>query len=172
MRKVMAIVLVVVLAVGGWWYASPLWTLHELRAASEERNAAKVSRYVDYPALRQDLKGDLRRYITGQFAKSPVSEGGGKMGTAVALALLGPIVDSAVSPEGVAAMFARQKQLGARAGAKAGPVTASEDPIIERDGFDTFRVRDKDPAKGALVFRRSGLGWKLSAVDLPAPAGG
>ncbi|MDQ3079821.1 MAG: hypothetical protein M3R03_07480 [Pseudomonadota bacterium] len=42
-----------------------------------------------------------------------------------------------------------------------------DDPEIKRISVDEFRVRGggKD---GQLIFRRHGLGWKLSGVDLPA----
>ena len=56
--------------------------------------------------------------------------------------------------------------------AKSVPVSAGDDPIIERDGFNTFRVHGKDASKGALVFHRYGLRWKLAGVDLPHSSDG
>jgi hypothetical protein len=40
-------------------------------------------------------------------------------------------------------------------------------PEIERISLDEFRVRGSGK-DGELIFRRHGLGWKLSGVDLPA----
>jgi hypothetical protein len=161
MRKIIVAVLIVLIAAGAWWYASPIWTLRAMQNAAKAHDAARLSGYVDYPALREDLKGDLGAYVMRESAGAP-QDGGAKLGAAIALAFLGPVVDAIVTPQGVAAMFAQQGK-----DAKAVPVTTGDHPVIERDGLDSFRVHGEDASKGSLVFRRAGLGWKLVGVDLP-----
>ena len=166
MRKIVAAVLVLLIVAAAWWYASPIWTLRAMRDAAKEHDAARLSAYVDYPALREDLKADLGRYVMSEAAKRP-GDAGSKLGAVIATAFLGPIVDAAVSPEGVEAMLAVQNRKESQA-PRPVPASAGDDPVIDRDGFDSFRVHGKDASKGALVFHRSGLGWKLVGVDLPA----
>lgn len=86
----------------------------------------------------------------------------------IASAFLDRLVDGAVSPQGVEALFVAQDRTSGLA-AKALPVNTGDRPVIERDGMDTFRVRGKDPAGGALVFRLEGLRWKLVGIDFPKP---
>lgn len=175
MRKIVAALAVLLLAAFGWWYASPLWTLHAMRDAATHHDAARLSAYVDYPAVRAKLKSDLGGDAARVAASHP-GDGGAQLGAAIAAAFLGPVIDALVTPEGVAAMFARQDRAAANGATaapqptgKALPVSAPDHPVIEREGLDRFRVHDKDPGKGALEFRRSGLGWKLVGVDLPSP---
>ena len=54
-------VLAMALAAAGWWFGSPWWTLREMRAAADAHDAARLSYYIDYPALRADLKGELNQ---------------------------------------------------------------------------------------------------------------
>ena len=166
MRKIVAAVLVLLIVAAAWWYVSPIWTLRAMRDAAKDHDAARLSAYVDYPALREDLKADMGRYVMSEAAKHS-GDAGSKLGAVIATAFLGPVIDAAVSPQGVEAMFAAENRQDFQA-PKPVPVTAGDDPIIERDGLDSFRVHGKDASKGALVFHRSGLGWKLVGVDLPA----
>ncbi|MDQ3144274.1 MAG: DUF2939 domain-containing protein [Pseudomonadota bacterium] len=180
MKKVLIVLAVLAIAAAGWFYASPWWTLRAMREAAGERDSAALSAYVDYEALRTDLKGDLRRSMMAEMSKQPDNPFA-SIGMAIATGLIDPLVEAAISPEGVEAMFAGQGEgEKADAPATAGPsapptpqtapslakAAPGDDPVVERVSLDEFRVRgaEKD---SALIFRRHGLGWKLSAVDLP-----
>ncbi len=180
-------------AAGGWYYASPLWTLKSMRDAAAAKDEAALSAHVDYEALRTDLKGDMRRSMMAELGNQPQNPFGA-IGMAVAMNLIYPMIDAMVTPEGVEALFAGQRS--ADGGQKAAPGAASERPAnggavgaapgtepfatpsltdadpgddaeIERISVNEFCVRGggKD---GELIFRRYGLGWKLAGVDLPA----
>jgi hypothetical protein len=169
MRKIVAIVILVAIIVGAWWYASPIWTLRAMRDAAKDRDQAKLSAYVDYPALRADVKHDI-----GDYAAAKAGKRFGEPGRALAAyinAFGDSAVDAVVSPAGVVAMFASEQQIEAAGGRVRVPVKAGDHPVIERDGFSSFRVHGEDVSKGALVFHREGLGWKLAGVDFPAPEG-
>lgn len=189
MKKISIALAVLATAAAAWFTASPWWTLRAMREAARDRDSAALSAYVDYEALRTDLKGDLRRSMMAEMRAQPggVDAMGplASIGMAVAMGLIDPMVESAVSPEGVEAVFAGQRaNEGAGVAASAAPGTPpaprrtpstgpslagaapGDDPVIERVSLDEFRVRGAD-TDGALIFRRHGLGWKLSAVDLP-----
>ena len=163
----------VVLAAGGWWFASPWWTLRAMREAAAAHDEKALSAHVDYPALRASVKSEIAK----QMAGSGGGEGGETLATVVA-AIAGPIVDAAITPQGVQAMFEVRdvtKQGGAALPANGGMLprlpAANDHPTIERDGIDQFRVRWQEQGTGTMVFRREGLGWKLAGIDLPpAPA--
>jgi hypothetical protein len=164
MRKIIVAIVVILIVGGLWWYASPIWTLQAMRDAAKNHDEAKLSAHVDYPALRADLKRDLGAYVAAEAVKN--SSEGGRLTANIATAFLGPVVDAAVSPAGVEAMFASEDRTAAAVGSPA-RVTAGDHPVIERDGLNSFRVHGADLSKGALLFRREGLGWKLVGVDLP-----
>ncbi|MEO5641501.1 MAG: DUF2939 domain-containing protein [Sphingomicrobium sp.] len=160
-------------AAAGWWFASPWWTLKAMREAAAAHDERKLSAYVDYPALRESLKDDVMRRIT---TDGRGAEGLGAIGAQVANAIAGPLIDAAVTPQGVQAMFDGEqaaRQPGATPETKAGqlpPLPAAKDrPVIERGGLNQFRVHAREPGSATMVFRRDGLGWKLAGVDLPPP---
>ena len=164
MRKAVAAILVALIVVAGWWYVSPIWTLREMRDAAKTHDSARFSAHVDYPALRDSLKDGLRRAAIGETGKQ--SDPVRSIGAAAVSLFVGPIVDSVVTPKAVEAAFVADQNRPASS-LKALPVTADEHAVVARDGLDTFRVHGTDASKGALVFRRHGLGWKLAGVDLP-----
>ncbi len=159
----------VLLAAGGWWFASPWWTLRAMREAAAAHDEKALSAHVDYPALRASVK----REIAKQMAGSGGGEAGGTLATVVA-AIAGPIVDAAITPQGVQAMF--EVRDVSKQGATPPPASggmlpslpaANDRPAIEHYGIDQFRVRWHEQGTGTMVFRRYGLGWKLVGIDLP-----
>lgn len=158
----------IVIALGvAWYFASPWYTLRQMRSAAEANDAAALSSYIDYPSLREDLKSDLMAQMMAEASKD--KSGFGALGVAIGSALIGPAIDGMVSPAGVRAMMiSKEKRESAQsAGAPAAPVKVESDPVIERRSFSEFVVRSKSDPDGGMVFTRHGLGWKLSGVDLP-----
>jgi hypothetical protein len=167
MRKVVALFALVVIIAIVWWYASPIWTLRAMGDAAKDRDQAKLSAYVDYPALRADVKHDMGDYAAAKAGKR-FGEPGRALAAYITNAFGDPAVDAVVSPAGVEAMFASEQQIEAAGGRLQAPVHAGDHPVIERDGLSSFRVHGRGATKGALVFHREGLGWKLVGLDLPS----
>jgi hypothetical protein len=149
------------------YLASPGWTLHQMKAAADANDPDALNSYIDYPALREDLKGEIIGQMMAEAKKDKSGFGG--LGLAIGTAVIGPVIDGLVSPAGMrAALTAKRDQ----AQTKAAPQAASalrvpNDPVIVRRGFSEFLVASKRQPKSGLVFKRHGLSWKLSGVDLP-----
>lgn len=151
-----------------WYFASPSYTLSQMRAAAEANDADALSNYIDYDSLREDMKAEFMAHMMAEAQKD--DSGFGALGVAIGSAMIGPIVDGMVSPAGVRAMLISSKQEQAKSGdGPKAPVRVDGDPIIERRSFSEFAVKSKNDADGAMIFSRHGLGWKLSGVDLPPP---
>lgn len=161
----------------GWYALSPLYTLNEMRKSAEAGNVAKLSNWVDYQSLKRDLKGELRREILLEgnrrgMDRDPLTKFGADL--AVALVPLG--VEAIVTPEAIQAMFdahsaasttGRGRGVKAEGGVAVMPVGIPKDDIvIERHGLSEFKVKTKGK-KGAAIFRRYGLSWKLAGFDVP-----
>jgi hypothetical protein len=172
MRKIYIIagvVAVVLLAVvGGWYFVSPGMTVKAMVEAAKANDEAKFSSYVDYDALRTDMKSELTARLQEEAKRDGSAEA--KLGLAMGMAMMGPIVDSMVSPKGMSGAFAALAKEQDAAKSKGGEVKKGSipaDPQIRRDGFNRFIVAGKDTPDSGLVFERRGLGWKLSGIDLP-----
>ena len=72
------------------------------------KDSGALSHYVDYEALRTDLKGDMRRSMMSEMGKQPDNPFGA-IGMAIAMNLIDPMIEAMVTPEGVEAMFAQQR---------------------------------------------------------------
>jgi hypothetical protein len=161
----------IVAALSAASYASPYWELYRLRSAVQQRDAAAVAAHVDFPALRASVKAGF----TGMFGKlmaRPEMAGNPAMGylQSMAGALVERLVDQAVSPAGVIAMFeqgraAPDKPEAARA---ATPSEGKLDYSLAYRGWGAFAVSVKGQDEGSFIFRRDGLwSWKLAAVEFP-----
>src|SRR5688500_7539929 len=115
-------------AATGWWYASPWWTLREMKEAAEARDAARLSRHIDYPVLREDVKADVRQMISDQSRQAGGQ--GQALGSALAMTLAGPLIDAMLTPQGLQAMFAVPRPKAAGGRQPQPPVQAAELPIV------------------------------------------
>lgn len=137
-------VLVVVAALG-FVYASPYIALDRVKRAADARDAQTVNEYVDFPALRESLKQQvtdlLTRRIDIQKSGNPLAV----IGAMIGAALVGPLVDSYATPDGVAAILngipprgnpgeRPPAPAGAVAGSGTGPAGSSANAVTNGTG--------------------------------------
>ena len=166
-----AAVALAALAFGGWYAASPRYTLHSMQQAALRGDADGFSEHVDFPELRASLKTQIRARLAAEAESSPPGSLRA-IGIGLATGFVDQLVDSAVSPETVGLVLAATGQADGWAptpGLESLSLLAASHLEIERQGLQRFRVgaagKEGEPA---LLFRRDGLSWKLDGVDLPA----
>jgi flagellar basal body-associated protein FliL len=164
------------LAAVGWFFATPYLAVKNMKDAADKRDAATLSTYVNYPALKENLK---TTFATSMNAKAEDKSGNplAGFGAALATAFLSPMVDAIVTPENLAMMMSGQKPKAA--GGATEPVTQDatakkqDEPDISLgyESLNRFAVnvtpKDKPEQKTKLIFLREGLSWKLNNVELP-----
>ena len=183
--KALGIVAVVVaLAVGGYWHWSPYLAIHSMQSAADNRDADRFNRYVDYPKLRESLKGQfsamLREKLGGASSDGNTYEQAGAMlGSMIGMTVVDPLVDALVRPEMV--MRAMERGIIGSAANRQAPAADSESQLPEKKGVWRFErktenkliaylsVEGRPGDKGTgFVFERSGFAsWKLSGIRLP-----
>lgn len=131
-----------------WWFGSPWWTLWRMAGAAEAHDVKRLSGYIDYRAVREDMRARINARI---------AERGGlraRIGGTLKKAAMG----AAIRPEGVRVSFmlsglgGEEKPLG------------PGDIWVVRDNFSQFRMLRRDGKGQVLLFRRDWLSWKLAAV--------
>jgi Protein of unknown function (DUF2939) len=168
MKKLMIAVVALLAVGGGWYYGSPLWTLKSMRDAAVAKDSKALSAYVDFKALRADVKTDLK----AQIGEAKQDDSLGELGAMFANVISDKVIDGMITPEALTALFATTKGMRAVGAAKlADAEKASESPTYEVErGLSQFRVKFTGKDAGqmpAMMFARDGLSWKLSGVDFP-----
>lgn len=189
-RLVVAAAVLLLAAVLGYWYASPYLELRSMARAAQEHDADAFNRHVDYPKLRDSLKGQFGARMAGALGKQDAggnvfAQAGTAIGAMLGMAFADKFIDAMVRPETVMAALAQAKLPD--------PVTAPEPEgqanpppparaddrprvqwSVQREGANRVVARGTQPdgsldRSPALVFDRSGFAtWKLTGIRLPA----
>ncbi|PHV50971.1 hypothetical protein CSQ91_07470 [Janthinobacterium sp. BJB301] len=175
MKKTTIAAAAAIIAIATTVYASPYYTLHQIKTALAERNAEALAAHVDFPALRASVKTQLEASMARSIE---ATAGSGNplaaLGQSIANAMLGKMVDTMVSPAGVVALV-NKSAVSPQAEVKANPDAPADGARKKADytagyaGVNTFVVRAKDgnAQEGALVLLRHGVwGWKLSSIEI------
>lgn len=141
-----AVAAVAVLAALGYGYASPYIALNNLKAAADARDAAALSEYVDYPALRVSLKQQVGEMLQQRMEAAHASNPLMLFGAMIGNALIGPLVDAYATPEGVAALLSGMPPTG-KPGERPAPAPPSEAPPSSQQG-DSTPGKPTPPAPG------------------------
>jgi Protein of unknown function (DUF2939) len=164
---------ILAIACGGGLYASPYITLYQMYQAVERKDVQEVSNYVDFPALRDSVKTNLKTVVTKETTQSsnPIL---GLLGSVMGGVVLDPVVDNLVTPSGVAALLeGQQLQLGGKSSkVQFEPGTGSPDVKAEYESFNQFAVTVKPKGEAiepvTILLSRNGFSWKISGVRLPS----
>ncbi|MFY9329739.1 MAG: DUF3426 domain-containing protein [Georgfuchsia sp.] len=161
---------VVFMLFGVWFYFAPYIAVRGMRSAAEAKDAATLSSYVNFPALRENLKATANARLFSQVVNE--NDPFAALRVVMAGALINQIADAFVTPESLTLMLHGAKP---QSGSNIPQPTQSApetDTTMSYESFDRFVVTVKgkedtgDPV--ALVFNREGiLSWKLSALRLP-----
>jgi len=150
-----------------WLFATPYLAVSDMRRAADARDADALADHVDFPALRESLKGEIAARLSptsGPAAGNPLLA----FGAALAGSLVGPAIDAWVTPESLSWLL--RGELPPVSGQSINPA-ADVDASMGYAGASTFVVEVKPKGSQArpiqLVLTRSGIAsWKLTAVHL------
>ncbi len=179
MSRVLGVLAVlIVLALGVAYVASPIYAFHQLKQAAQSGDRERLEALVDFPAVREDLK----RQVDSKATKLARTASGVGYPIAAILGHLGAAlgdraIDKLVTAEAISAMVQfGETPRGRRKDAAAGsPVGGRRNDV----GFNLVylspdRVRVQvapvtDPDRPVdLILERHGLfSWRLEAIELP-----
>lgn len=177
MKKWLLAAILIVLALGGYVAAGPYLAIHGISRAVEQRDAAKLAKYVDFPAVRVNLKAQLNDHVVRRAGVDVQSSLLGAVALGLAGNLAGAGVDMLVTPAGIGALLQGQalwkRALGETVGgdtwappAPAKPLQGAQHRFQSLSRF-TATTRTQDGKPLVFVFSRKGLRWKLSNIILP-----
>lgn len=175
------------------YFASPVLALKGLTDAAKAGNRDELAERVDFPAVRESLKIQLKAVMTRSFEQDPALRDNpfAALGQMLMVGVVDKAVDAYATPDAIAAMVANSrppKEITAAPGQAPPPETAAPTqpaPAAEKtkmetryayQGLDHFRVSYHEPGKPEdsdfrLILERQGFfKWKLVRIELPGAA--
>jgi hypothetical protein len=154
---------ILILIVAGWLTFSPYLTLSHMQAAAQANDAEALNGYIDYPAVRANLKSDMAAMATAETAK----RGASPAQAAMVMAFIGPMIDTYVQPATMTGMLTGRAQKGPAPKAR----ITGDDVKVTRDSLTSFTVTSADAKAGrggGAQFEMHGLGWRMVRITLPS----
>jgi len=142
-----------------------------LRDAALAGDKDELRERVDFPAIRESLKSQMRAMMVAEMAKEKDNPFAA-MGMAFAGAIIDPMIDGVVSPDGIKVMVESGKMKDPDKPVADQTKGEETEWTIERRGLDRFTAHPKVRAGEkvpTLVFKRDGLGWDLVDIEAPVP---
>jgi len=178
---------IIIILAGIGFYFTPYLTYRNIREAAENNDAAALSKYIDFPAVKKSLKENFKAKI--EIAEKKEGDASAGMGAAIASVFLNPLIDAFITPETISMMMKgnmpslmkKERRSKEQQEEKKSEPAGDKKKKSRNDGPDILTYYDslnkfvvEIRKKGsrdepiALVFRRNRLiYWKLSAVMLP-----
>lgn len=170
------------------YFVSPIIALHGLTTAAKAGDRAKLERGIDFPAVRESLKSQLKAVMTRSIADDPKLRDNpfAALGQMLLVGVIDKAVDAYATPDAIAEMVATNKAPEhISTDAPAPPPAEQPKPKAAStteahyayQGLNHFHAsyRDKTDQPGdelGLVMERRGLfTWKLVKIELPPNLG-
>jgi hypothetical protein len=161
-------------AIASYWYWSPLLSVWQLQTAAVERDADAFNLHVDYPKVRESIKGQFSPLFSDALGQSASVDSGAAFGRKMGMGMVNRYVDGALRPEWLMHSI-EVGQLSARNPANAPDIDSKSPWQYERQGMNQVLAHVASAGHDALspplgmVLQRSGFAtWKLTQVLLPA----
>ena len=171
---------VVVIAIVALYVMSPWITFQSMRSAARSGDHRAVADHVDFPALRENLRGQISQFMMARLNEDSKARDNpfAGLGMALAAAMVGPMVDAMVTPEALAQAF-NTGRLKPTRGPGGDPQSSSVEQREIRapsdwwyDTHDRFIVRytssNDSSLKMDIVMRRRGMfSWQITEIAMP-----
>ena len=181
-------VAVVLAALIAGYLASPILALHGLTAAAKAGDKAGLESAVDFPAVRESLKTQLKASMTRKLEEDPKLRDNpfAAFGQMLLVGVVDKAVETYATPDAIANMVATNRPPKSIQATPGGPAVEQPQPEVKATktksdtevhygyvDLDHFRATYRDRKDGdqepfGLVLERRGLfKWKLVRIELP-----
>ncbi len=173
MKKVLLVVVLILLALGAYVAAGPYLAVAAIKDGIANDDADKLAEHIDFLQLRQNIKDQLNAAEEAKRATAKDNNMFSALMSGFKAKLIEGMVDSIVTPEGLANLFAGKKALAPASSpseeVKEERKEVFKDARFTYDSLDSFSIwiPNSDKSEMRLVLQRRGLTWKLVNLTLP-----
>lgn len=164
-RKILITSSVASILVAVFVYAlAPLLTISGIKTAAAKKDSAMLDEYVDFPALRRNVKDQLMTVAMGTYGDVGDNPLAGTIITTYANTIVGAAVDGYVTPSALFRLIEAD-----RSGKTVDTSPFINDADYSLDSLNSYTIttyiRDADPVR--FVLKRYGFSWKLANIIIP-----
>ena len=173
MNKYTWIVSIFLLLLAGYVAAGPYITVSEIKSGIVDQDSERLSENIDFPSLRQNLKEQLNAMLMKDAVTELDDNPFGALAIGLASKFMDGMVDTFVTPSGLATMMQGNKPDQSSQGSDTSTQPKKEDLFKDAtysyDSLDkcSVWVHNEDGDKVRFVLKREGVSWKLVNIVLP-----
>ena len=173
-KKLIGALIAIVVVICGYLYASPYLALNNIKKAAQAGDSDTVSKYIDYPSVRQSFKDQMNAKMMKEMANQK-DDGFAALGAMLASTMVDKMVDGFVTPEGMTLMLKGKNLKDAEqdyqdtqtAETQEQPKPEYEAGYTSMNDFEVV-IKDQDQSKEVKVLMvRDGLSWKIHKIAVP-----
>jgi len=176
MKSIINLFFTLVLLLGGYIALAPFLVEKDIGMALEQYDAAMLAENVDYPALKQNLTEQFRvrmKESAPSISRNPL----GALAYGLAGGLIEEMVESYMTPEGIAQLIRGEAPLSGGSGSQNSQKQGEELFAGARHTYDSHNkfsiwVPTEQQQEVRVVLTRKDLTWKLTNIILPPPSAG
>ena len=173
-KKLIGALIAIVVIICGYLYATPYLALNNIKKAAQAGDSDTVSKYIDYPSVRQSFKDQLNAKMAKEVMKQD-NDGFAALGAMLASTMVDKMIDGIVTPEGMTLMLKgkdlrdaeQDSQDTQTAETQEQPKPEYEAGYTSMNDFEVV-IKDQDQSKEVKVLMvRDGLSWKVNKIVVP-----
>ena len=173
-KKLIGAIIAIVVVIFGYLYATPYLVLHSIKKAAQAGDSDTVSKYIDYPSVRQSFKDQMNAMMMKEMVNQK-DDGFAALGAMLASTMVDKMIDAVVTPEGMTLMLQGKDLKQSVSGNESESAENKQEehqPDYETryTSFNDFQVVIKDPNKSKevkVLMVRDGLSWKINKIAVP-----
>jgi hypothetical protein len=173
-KKLIGALIAIVVVICGYLYATPYLALNNIKKAAQAGDSDTVSKYIDYPSVRQSFKDQMNAVMAKELMKQD-NDGFAALGAMLASTMVDKMIDGIVTPEGMTLMLKGKNLKDVEQGSQdiQTAETQEEHKPEYQAGYTSMNafemvIKDEDPSKQVKVLMaRDGLSWKIHKIAVP-----
>ena len=173
-KKLIGALIAIVVVICGYLYATPYLALNNIKKAAQAGDSDTVSKYIDYPSVRQSFKDQLNAKMAKEVMNQD-NDGFAALGAMIASSMVDKMIDGIVTPEGMTLMLKGKNLKDTEQDSQdAQAAETQEEPKPEYEaGYTSMNdfevvIKDQDQSKEVKVLMaRDGLSWKIHKIAVP-----
>ena len=174
-KKLIGALIAIVVVICGYLYATPYLALNNIKKAAQAGDSDTVSKYIDYPSVRQSFKDQMNAMMAKELMNQD-TDGFAALGAMLASTMVDKMIDGIVTPEGMTLMLKGKDLRDAEQDDSQDAQTAKteEKPKPEYEaGYTSMNdfevvIKDQQQSKEVKVLMvRDGLSWKIHKIAVP-----